>query len=96
MQSYHKHHNDTLPKMDNQRIIRQSGAFFLFGINSNKKQLADFVQTPLRIVIDKTAKKNILKELSRIGIENSTLFPINNMSSTYNIRNVVVLPLTFL
>ena len=64
-----------LPKMDNQRIIRQSGAFFLFGINSNKKQLADFVQTPLRIVIDKTAKKNILKELSRIGIENSTLFP---------------------
>lgn len=69
-----------LPKLDNPRIVRQSGAFFLFGINENKKSPAKFEYAPKRIIIDHEVKLKILQELKNIGIDHATLFPeINNI-----------------
>ena len=64
-----------LPKLDNPRIVRQSGAFFLFGINENKKSPAKFEYAPKRIIIDHEVKLKILQELKIIGIDRATLFP---------------------
>lgn len=64
-----------LPKLDNPRIVRQSGAFFLFGINENKKNPARFEYAPKRIIIDHGFKQSILQELENIGIDHATLFP---------------------
>lgn len=73
------------PKLDNPRIVRQHGAFLIFGVKENNKEMP---QVPLewivkdkastderRIIIDAEAKINILKELERLGIDKSTLFP---------------------
>ncbi len=69
-----------LPKLDNPRIARQNGAFFLFGINGAKAIPADFDYAPKRIIIDHEVKLKILQELKNIGIDHATLFPeINNI-----------------
>lgn len=64
-----------LPKLDNPRITKQSGAFFLYGITKTKENPAKFEEIPLRIIIDNDGKKNIIKELSYLGINKSALFP---------------------
>ncbi|MEC4027099.1 FRG domain-containing protein [Myroides odoratimimus] len=78
------------PKLDNPRIIRQQGAFLVYGIV--KVDIYEdvevrcltvepnwFVKTKeneeLKILVDKNAKKDILKELEILGISQSTLFP---------------------
>lgn len=76
------------PPMNNERIIRQHGAFILFGIdeigNDNKiiKRVYD-IKNDLKngsiynriIEISASNKKSILEELDDIGINESTLFP---------------------
>ena len=62
-------------KMNNPRIIRQSGAFFLFGIKDNKKELAELKFKRGSVLIDSCCKQKILKELEQIGISKRTLFP---------------------
>lgn len=64
-----------LPKLDNPRIIRQAGVFFLYGIDQEKKKPAKLKIQPLRITINKAGKRSILKDLSLLGIDESTLFP---------------------
>lgn len=78
-----------IPKMDNPRIIRQSGAFLLFGIkekdeNNPIKPMADVPKEWIvmgnkdkgkRILIDKSRKNQILKELDMLGINKSSIFP---------------------
>lgn len=78
-----------IPKMDNPRIIRQSGAFLLFGIkekdeNNPIKPMADVPKEWIvrgnkdkgkRILIDKSSKNPILKELDMLGINKSSIFP---------------------
>lgn len=70
-------------KLDNQRILKQNGAFLLFGINANKSRHAD---VPFQWVLNKTdkglnlvipfdLKGNILDELELLGFNHSTLFP---------------------
>lgn len=63
------------PKLDNPRIIRQEGAFFIFGINNNKSQPAGFEIEHTSFVINKSDKEKILKQLEILGISESTLFP---------------------
>ena len=81
------------PKLDNPRIVRQHGAFLIFGIrkspyfNWNKLPTKDMAKVPLnwikkggalsesKIIIEKFKKKSILKELDKLGINKSTLFP---------------------
>ena len=62
-------------KMNNPRIIRQSGSFFLFGIDEEKKNPAKFKIEPKKIKICAQKKKSILKDLEALGISKATLFP---------------------
>ncbi|MBP5557191.1 MAG: FRG domain-containing protein [Bacteroidales bacterium] len=64
-----------LPKMDNPRIIRQSGAFLLFGMKNNKKEIADMTFLSNEIIIPSKSKESILKELTSMGIDEMSLFP---------------------
>jgi len=69
------------PKLDNQRIIRQDGAFFLFGINGTKSKCTEFPKEKIfypdnkRLIIKAADKKKILKQLKRFGITSSKIFP---------------------
>ncbi|WP_345871376.1 hypothetical protein [Shewanella algae] len=63
------------------RIIKQEGAFLLFGINSNKYQCAKitgnkqvFIDSK-RLVVTKENKAKILKQLESLGIMKSTIYP---------------------
>lgn len=64
-----------LPKLNNPRIIRQSGAFFLFGIDGGKRKQAEFRVPFRRFTISAAGKKRILSDLARLGIDEATLFP---------------------
>jgi hypothetical protein len=65
------------PMLDNPRIIRQDGAFLLFGINGEKIKPAQLESSMLieRIKINRTKKKEILAQLEYLGISQATLFP---------------------
>ena len=69
------------PKMDNPRIIRQDGAFFLFGINKTKESNAvvpDSYALSLgteRILIIADEKKKIREQLKSLGITKCTVYP---------------------
>lgn len=74
-------------KLDNPRIIKQNGAFLIFGIKKSEyresgktycaKINEDWILKPKneKVIIHKEYKQNILSELDLIGINNSTLFP---------------------
>lgn len=64
-----------LPKLNNDRIKNQSGAFLLYGMGVNKSQPAEPLITPRKIIIDSNAKKSILKDLDIMGINEARLFP---------------------
>jgi hypothetical protein len=65
------------PKLDNRRIIQQSGSFLLFGINTSKRDPATIDKKLMKesIIIDKDFKEQILVELSLLGINSAKLFP---------------------
>jgi len=69
------------PKMDNARIIRQDGAFFLFGISLTKLNPAKLPEkyTPPgnlpRLIVKADEKKKILKQLLSLGITQGTIYP---------------------
>ncbi|MFT6835253.1 MAG: hypothetical protein ACJA0H_001289 [Francisellaceae bacterium] len=77
------------PKMDNQRVIRQDGAFFLFGIDNNKHSPAQISEEWLynpedkRHIIKRSDKESILKQLESIGISQAKLFPEIDMVSQF-------------
>ena len=74
-----------LPKKDNDRIIKQDGAFIICGVLSN---ISEKINDKLRLksgqkslLLCVTNKKEILKELDLLSINKSTLFPeIDNVS----------------
>lgn len=63
------------PKLDNPRIIRQEGAFFIFGIDNDKSRYSKFEFEYDSFIINKSDKVKILKQLDTLGINESTLFP---------------------
>lgn len=69
------------PKLDNARIIRQDGAFILFGINDEKKNPAivpaRYLVTPdgKRLLIAGEEKKTIRDQLEILGITQGTIYP---------------------
>lgn len=69
------------PKLDNPRIIRQDGAFLLFGFQTEKKNCALFPEKYLgttnknRIIIKGSMKKKLLKQLATLGITQATIYP---------------------
>ena len=64
-----------MPKLNNERIIRQHGAFFIFGMGRTKDKPAQFKDKPVSLQIKAACKKEILKELQFLGIDEATLFP---------------------
>jgi hypothetical protein len=64
-------------KLDNQRIIRQNGAFLVFGIKKTKNECAQIDKSWIlkEITIPKKDKEEILSYLEILGIKKSTLFP---------------------
>ncbi len=63
------------PKLDNPRIIRQDGAFFLFGIDGDKAKCALSPEPSQIFIIPKNKKKDILTQLEALGINEFSLFP---------------------
>jgi hypothetical protein len=65
------------PRMNNPRIIRQDGYFFIFGINGEKKHCAkmkaDWIKDP--IVIPAKHKKTILEELDKMDYNEGFFYP---------------------
>lgn len=70
-------------KLDNPRILKQSGAFLLFGVRGKKITQSEVPENwvlnnrskYLKLNIPAQQKRKILKELDLIGINDSTLFP---------------------
>ncbi|MGA2548463.1 MAG: FRG domain-containing protein [Rectinemataceae bacterium] len=69
-------------KLNNRRIIVQSGAFLLFGMGADKRHCAAIEEAwlPLkmsseRILIDKNSKRKLSQELSVLNITEASLFP---------------------
>ncbi len=65
------------PMLDNPRIIRQDGAFLLFGISGKKSKPAVLQETAVlgRIKISRDGKKEIATQLETLGISRATMFP---------------------
>jgi len=73
------------PKLDNRRIVKQSGAFFLFGMGKHKTdsiRIPDEYRPDIKhIAIPKASKEDLLKELATLSISEATLFPeIDNVA----------------
>lgn len=75
--------------MDNPRVVRQDGAFLLFGIGQNKHTPAtlpdEWIFRPKhkRYIIKSSDKLSILKQLSGVGISKAKLFPEMDMVSQF-------------
>ena len=64
-----------MPKLNNERIIRQQGAFFIFGMGSSKEKPAQITDEPIKIRIEAASKKDFIKDLQILGINEAALFP---------------------
>jgi len=69
------------PKLENPRIIRQDGAFFLFGIDGNKLINASIPKNYIsssgssRIIVIAKEKPKIRQQLEALGISKGSVFP---------------------
>lgn len=67
------------PKLENPRIIRQDGAFLLFGVNVSKSEQAhvpqEYIASGLRILVIGSEKTRIRSQLESLGISKSTVYP---------------------
>lgn len=77
------------PILDNARIIKQEGAFFIYGIGQIKSECPVIPESYLfpkeddKIFILNESKENILKQLSTLSINEATLFPeITNVAES--------------
>jgi len=77
-------------KLNNNRIIRQSGAFLIFGIQdlNSKERPAIFPSTDIEreIIIDAGSKKAIRNSLNSLSINENTLFPELEHQASYLVR----------
>ena len=66
------------PRLNNPRIVRQDGYFFLFGINYEKKRCASLPSRWIqdrRCRIPRAAKKKILADLDALNINEAFVYP---------------------
>ncbi|CAI3800663.1 FRG domain-containing protein [Rheinheimera sp. MM224] len=77
------------PKMDNPRVIRQDGSFFLFGMKKLKNELADipsewqFYPNGQPLIVRNSKKSDLLNQLSTFGISGAKLFPETDKVAQY-------------
>lgn len=71
-----------LPKKSNPRIMRQQGAFFLYGIKNGKKSdISTLKIEPFILTVSNESRQTILKHLERYAISEKYLFPeIDNVA----------------
>jgi len=76
-------------KLNNNRIIKQSGAFFLYGFNIKKSNPAIVPdswiinKSKLDFIISSLDKEKVINELDTLGINEGTLFPELENQSKY-------------
>lgn len=70
-------------RMNQDRIIAQSGSFLIFGLNTQPFESGNEIFHIDRITIPKEMKSKILKELDLIKINNGTIYPSMENSSKY-------------
>ena len=63
------------PKMSNRRIVAQSGAFILYGIEPSKEIFFPKIIEPTPFLVPQKSKARIRKSLANLGINESTLYP---------------------
>lgn len=69
------------PKLDNARVIKQDGAFLLFGMNGRKTDPASVPMGFLaaaaskRLLVEPSKKPVIRKQLELLGLTQATIFP---------------------
>jgi hypothetical protein len=63
------------PKMSNRRILAQSGAFILYGIQTTKRTFFPYPIEETPFIVPQRAKGSIRGSLESLGISESTLFP---------------------
>ncbi|MHB1745010.1 MAG: FRG domain-containing protein [Acidobacteriaceae bacterium] len=63
------------PKMNNRRILAQSGAFILYGLIPPKNRFFPYQIEETRFAVPQSEKSRIREALDNIGINESTLFP---------------------
>jgi hypothetical protein len=82
------------PRMNNERIVRQDGYFFLFGIDMDKKNCARLNPGWIKehMVIPSGAKKKLLDELDGLSINQAYVYPDYKYVSDYLYNKYVVLP----
>lgn len=74
------------PLMNNKRIIKQDGAFLLFGIKGSKEQIAGYDPAafePLEYPVEKGRKGHLRILLEGLGISKDKLFPELDTTSEY-------------
>lgn len=77
------------PKLDNPRIIRQDGAFFVFGIKGKKSIPASVPESyrltteSYRLIVNKSGKAKIFGQLATLGINEATMYPEIDTVSKY-------------
>ena len=63
------------PLLSNRRIVMQSGAFLLFGMDKTKIEPSENKFNTISIQIDADSKDKILKELKQLGISKDRIYP---------------------
>lgn len=69
------------PLLNNPRIIRQDGAFFLFGVNYRKSEssriLDSYIYNPggFRLVVKANEKEKVRNQLKALGISRGKIYP---------------------
>jgi hypothetical protein len=71
------------PKQNNKRILAQAGAFFAFGLSPEIKDNNSFGIKITRILVEAEAKKEILNQLDKLGINEKTMFPEIDRAARY-------------
>jgi hypothetical protein len=81
------------PRLENPRIIRQEGAFLLYGCDEHKNQPARLPEGAVlaRLVINRDAKSDLADQLKTLGINRATMFPEIDQVATY-IRDINFIP----
>lgn len=70
------------PLLKNRRIIKQDGAFLLFGMQNNKSKLASYTDfQPQRFVVQN--KDKLRKQLELLGISKDKLYPELDTTAEY-------------
>ena len=74
-----------LANRSNPRILKQDGAFIVYGLSDDEQDCNDKVAHYLvrESIIPKESKNKILKELKRIGITQASLFPEIDQVASY-------------